>query len=175
SIEAGRLVLAPEPIDPADLIAEALEAHRAAAERKSRRLESAVPPDLPPVEGDRYRLLQVFANLVGNALKFTPLEGTVTVGADRLGTGEVRFFVADTGPGILEEDLPHLFEAYWTSPSHREPGSGLGLAISKRIVAAHGGRIWVESEPGVGSVFSFTLGRQPPPAEPVPLPSPGGE
>jgi PAS domain S-box-containing protein len=175
SIEAGRLVLAPEPIDPADLVAEALECHRPAAERKSRRLVGAVPPDLPTVEGDRYRLLQVFTNLVGNALKFTPLEGTVTVGAERFGAGEVRFFVADTGPGILEEDLPHLFEAYWKSPSHREPGSGLGLAICERIVTAHGGRIWVESEPGAGSVFSFTLGRRPPPAEPVPLPSPGGE
>lgn len=161
SIEAGRLVLLPERLDPADLIAEALEAHRTAAERKSRRLVGAVPPDLPWIEGDRYRLLQVFANLVGNALKFTPLEGTVTVGAERLGAGEVRFFVADTGPGILEGDLPHLFEAYWKSPSHREPGSGLGLAICERIVTAHGGRIWVESEPGAGSVFSFSLGRRP--------------
>lgn len=175
SIEAGRLVLAPEPIDPADLIAEVLECHSPAAERKSRRLVSAVPPDLPAVEGDRYRLLQVFANLVGNALKFTPLEGMITVGAERLGSGGVRFFVADTGPGIPESDLPHLFEAYWKSPSHREPGSGLGLAISAQIVAAHGGRIRVESQPGAGSVFSFTLGRRPPPAEPVPLPSPGGE
>lgn len=175
SIDAGRVVLAPEPLNPEDLVAETIETHRPAAERKGLRLASAVAPDLPTVEADRHRLLQVFANLVGNALKFTPLEGKVTVGAEQMGEDGVRFFVADTGRGIPAEDLPHLFEAYWKAPSHREPGSGLGLAIVKRIVEAHGGRIWVESGPGKGSVFSFTLGPPLPPAEPVPLPSPGGE
>jgi PAS domain S-box-containing protein len=170
SLESGRLVLRTESLDPAVLVTEVVDTHRPAAERKSLRLESAVPPDLPRVEGDRHRLFQVFDNLVGNALKFTPPGGAVTVGAERLG-GEVRFFVRDTGPGIPAEDLPHLFEAYWKAPSHREPGSGLGLSIARRIVEAHGGRLRVESEPGAGSVFSFTLGTPPPPAEPVPLPS----
>jgi PAS domain S-box-containing protein len=175
SIEAGRLVLRMETLDPGDLITEVVESHRPAAERKSLRLEGAVPPGLPAVEGDRYRLFQVFANLVGNALKFTPLGGRITVGAERMGEREVRLFVADTGPGIAAEDLPHLFEAYWKSALHREPGSGLGLAIAKRIVEAHGGRIRVESEPGTGSSFSFTLGSRPPSAEPVPLPLSSGE
>lgn len=157
SIEAGKLILERERLDAASLIAEVVESHRLGAASKSLRLESAVEPGPLVFSGDRHRLLQVFANLVGNALKFTPAEGKVTVGASRSGPGEIRFFVADTGLGISETELPHLFDPFWRSPSHGARGSGLGLSISQRIVEAHGGRIGVESAPGQGSVFSFTL------------------
>lgn len=155
-IEAGRgLVIEPEPEDVARLVADACAPFRHQAEERGLTLECDVPDDLPPVRADRERILQVFSNLLGNALKFTE-EGGITVGAEPA-DGAVRFTVADTGSGIPAEDLPHLFERFWQARKARRGGAGLGLAIAKGIVEAHGGQIWVESEEGVGSTFSFTI------------------
>src|SRR4029077_7436574 len=102
------------------------------------------------VYGDRDRLLQVLTNLVDNALKFTPKGGTVTVKSQVQGR-EIRFSVSDTGPGISAADRDRIFEPYWRASPTTQPGAGLGLAIAKQIVEQHGGRIWVESEEGLGS------------------------
>jgi len=155
--EEGRLVLDRERLDPAELVREVVESHLAAAERRALRLAVHAAAGTPPVEADR--LLRVLANLVGNALKFTPAGGRITVGAEPWGEAEVRFWIGDTGPGIAEEDQPHLFAPFWqaTSQPRGGTGTGLGLAIAKRIVEAHGGRLWVDSKPESGSVFSFTV------------------
>ena len=105
---------------------------------------------------DRDRLLQVLMNLIDNAIKFTPQGGTVTVRTEAQ-PHEVRFSVADTGPGIPEPDRARIFEPYWQAPSTAHLGAGLGLSIAKQIVEQHGGRIWVESVVGRGSKFIFTL------------------
>jgi len=157
-LDEGRLVLERERLAPGALIEEVVESHRPLADHKSLRLEAEVAPEIPEVDADRDRLLRVLANLVANALKFTPAGGRIVVGAERFAAGrEVRFYVADTGPGIAEEDLPHLFVPFWQAAPQSKGGSGLGLSIAKRIVEAHGGSVWVDSPPGEGSVFSFTL------------------
>jgi PAS domain S-box-containing protein len=106
------------------------------------------------VECDRERLLQVFGNLVGNAIKFCRPGDTITIAA-RPDGAYTRFSVADTGPGIADEAVPHLFDPYWSAPEHARRGAGLGLYIARGIVEAHGGRIWVET--GTGTTFSFTI------------------
>jgi signal transduction histidine kinase len=101
-------------------------------------------------------VLQVFGNLIGNAIKFTPKGGEIRI-LTSLDNGEVRFTVADSGPGIPPEHLSHVFDRYWQAKSTAKLGTGLGLSIAKGIVEAHGGRIWVESPPGYGAQFNFTL------------------
>ncbi|WP_395853761.1 PAS domain S-box protein [Cystobacter fuscus] len=155
-MEAGRLTVDRVPEQTAPLVKEAAELHRALAEEKSIQLTIAVPEDVPPVFADRDRVLQILSNLLGNALKFTPAGGQISLRAAPMGS-LVRFSVSDTGSGIAEEDLPHLFEPFWQAPAGRKQGAGLGLAIVKGLVDAHGGHIWVESSPGVGSTFFFTL------------------
>ncbi|HLL55656.1 MAG TPA: PAS domain S-box protein [Myxococcaceae bacterium] len=160
-IEARQLSMerAPQPVAP--LVQEALEAARPLAPTVT--FEGDVPERLPPVDADRDRVLQVLSNLIGNAVKFTPRGGRITVAAWPFGD-EVLFAVQDTGAGILPSHLEHIFDRFWKADvTDRRRGAGLGLAISKGIVEAHGGRIWVESEPGEGSTFFFTLmvARQP--------------
>jgi signal transduction histidine kinase len=113
---------------------------------------------VPPLYADRERILQAFSNLVGNAVKFTPSGGEVRIEAAANGD-EVVLSVVDTGSGISQADLGHVFDRYWQAKSRRRgrQGIGLGLVIVKGIVEAHGGRIWVESELGVGSRFSFSV------------------
>jgi len=114
------------------------------------------------VLADRSRIFQVFSNLVGNALKFTPKGGAIDV-RGRLNGDEALFTIADTGAGIPPENLPHLFDRFWQARETRRAGAGLGLYIAKGIVEAHGGRLWVESKLGVGTTFFFTLPRNPGP------------
>jgi signal transduction histidine kinase len=114
--------------------------------------------DIDEVRGDERRLLQVVFNLLSNAVKFTPPGGSVAASTAR-GDGEVQVSVSDTGPGIATEDHARIFEEFQQTSlgiSQRE-GTGLGLALSRRLVELHGGRIWVESVPGHGSRFVFTL------------------
>ena len=154
-VESGRLSLEREALAVGGLLDEAIELHRPLAEAHGLKLEREEEPGLPAVWADRVRVLQVFSNLIGNALRFTPEGGRVTVRARREGT-RVRFDVSDTGKGIAPEHLPHLFDRYWQVKRTRE-GAGLGLPIAKGLVEAHGGTIQVESMPGRGSTFSFTL------------------
>jgi two-component system, chemotaxis family, sensor kinase Cph1 len=100
---------------------------------------------------------QVLSNLVGNAIKFTPPGGSITVRAELAADGEVCLAVADTGPGIPNEQLPHIFGRFWQGKRTDRRGVGLGLAIAKAIVEAHRGRIWVESQVGSGTSFYFTV------------------
>lgn len=108
------------------------------------------------VAADRDALGRVLSNLIGNAVKFTPEGGTITVWSREVGN-EVVFAVADTGAGIDARELPHVFDRFWQSRTHRVPGAGLGLAIARGLVEAHGGRIWVESTRGTGTTFFFAL------------------
>ncbi|MBW3628744.1 MAG: HAMP domain-containing histidine kinase [Gemmatimonadetes bacterium] len=155
-MEAGKLAMNRSPQPAAPLALEAVEAQRGLAEKHSIALKSEVARDLPQVEADRDRLLQVFANLIGNAIKFTRAGGVITVRAES-SDGEVVFSVEDTGVGIRQEDIPCLFDAYWQATRTAHLGAGLGLSISKGIVEAHGGRIWTESELEKGSAFHFAI------------------
>jgi signal transduction histidine kinase len=119
-------------------------------------LESSVARALPEVYADRDRMVQVLSNLVGNALKFTPDGGAVIVSAELDGK-MVLVTVRDTGPGILAEDLPFVFDRFWQSKRTNRSGAGLGLSIARGVVLGHGGRIWMESTPGSGTIVRFTL------------------
>lgn len=154
-IQAGKLVIEPEPTDANTIVADAIELHESIAAKRGVKLQPDVPQILPTIHADRPRVLQVFSNLIGNALRFSPVQGTVTVGANAQGN-EVRFFVRDNGPGISEADQLHLFEPFWQARAGAG-GTGLGLTIARSIVEAHGGRIWTWSRPGKGSIFFFTL------------------
>jgi signal transduction histidine kinase len=155
-IEAGRLSIHRDRIAPQVLIESTAERYAPAAAEKSISLVVRAGEDLPYLQADEGRLLQVLANLVGNAIKFTPAGGSITLGAERCEDG-VRFDVADTGPGVPAQHLAHVFDRFWTTRMHNPHGAGLGLAISKGIVEAHDGRIWVESEEGAGTTFRFVL------------------
>ena len=112
--------------------------------------------DLPAVRADPARVLQVLSNLIGNAIKFTPAGGSITLSAART-VGPVQCSVTDTGPGIPAGQIPRLFGKFWQARRGDGRGVGLGLAIARGIVEAHGGTIDVRSEVGRGSVFSFAL------------------
>ncbi|MGI8400383.1 MAG: sensor histidine kinase [Gemmatimonadaceae bacterium] len=155
-MESGRLAIDLKAEDVNVIINDMIEMLRPLAEGSSIVLEPSVPEGLPSVLCDSARIQQVLSNLVGNAVKFTPRQGRITVCAELI-DGEVRFGVIDTGPGIPPEQVPHIFGQFWqASPSDRR-GIGLGLAIAKGIVEAHKGTIWVESHVGLGSTFYFTL------------------
>jgi len=152
-MEAGRFSVDPAPEQLRTIIAEARELLGAIAAAKNVNLVADVQDDSAIVRADRGRVLQVLSNLVGNAIKFTPEGGTVTISA-HVDDGEVVLAVADTGPGIAPEHVPHIFDRFWHSGTGG--GSGLGLAIARGIVQAHGGQIWVESSER-GALFRFTL------------------
>ncbi|HSY40128.1 MAG TPA: HAMP domain-containing sensor histidine kinase, partial [Polyangia bacterium] len=155
-IDAGAFSVDCGALGSGQVLLDAVEAERALASSASLELRLEAERDLPPIWADRARMLQVFENLVGNALKFTPKGGRITIGAIPQ-AGEVLFSVADTGAGISAENLPHVFDRFWRAERATRQGAGLGLPICKGIVEAHGGRIWVESVPGRGTTFSFTI------------------
>jgi len=157
-VDAGSLPVEPAPCPAGPLAAHALELDAALAEERGVTVRSLVPDDAPLVLADRERILQVLSNLLGNAVRFTPPGGAITLRADAC-EREVRFALEDTGPGIPPDDLPHVFDRFWRGQRSSRSGAGLGLAIARGIVEAHGGRIWAESVPGEGSTFYFTLPR----------------
>lgn len=155
-LEAGRLRITPrwQPIEPvlsktADTLAPIVAA-------KSITFAVRVAPGLPEVYADSDRVAQVLSNLVGNAVKFTPEGGTVGVEATIDGKS-VLVAVRDSGPGIPVDDLPFVFDRFWQSRRTNRSGAGLGLAIARGIVLGHGGKIWIESAAGTGTVVRFTL------------------
>jgi PAS domain S-box-containing protein len=155
-MEAGRFSLERQRLRTAQVVHDVLDAHQSLAVAGSLELRSDAASDLPEVWADRDRLLQVFENLIGNALKFTPPGGSVTLSAAPRGD-EVLFCVSDTGAGIAADDLPHVFDRFWQARGTAKLGAGLGLPIVKGIVEAHGGHVWVDSTPGHGSTFCFTI------------------
>ncbi|NOK61659.1 MAG: hypothetical protein GFH27_549313n67 [Chloroflexi bacterium AL-W] len=175
--DAGQLPLYPELIDPRDLLEHTQKtfAEQARTQQVSLRIEA--PEDLPDIDGDEQRLAQVMGNLVANALRHTPEEGTITLVAEHStnhrtqslvladqailpATASIVLRVRDTGSGIDQEMLPHIFDRFWRADRARtrtHGGAGLGLAIVKQIVAAHGGKVWAESAPGQGTTISVAL------------------
>lgn len=155
-VEAGRLTIERKPVVSSGLLKEVVELHRGLAQEKNLQLDVSVPREAPSILADRGRILQVFANLVGNAIKFTPAGGRITVAVER-DEYDARFRVSDTGPGIPLEQQAHLFETFWQTPPSKGGGAGLGLSICKAIVEAHGGSIWLDRREGQGTTVLFTI------------------
>jgi signal transduction histidine kinase len=155
-IQAGTLAVKRAPTAPDAIISSTAELLGAIAQERGIGFSVDVAAGLPNVDVDRERAVQVLSNLLANALKVTTKGGRVAIGALG-GADEVVFFVRDSGPGIEAAELPRLFERYWRSKKSTYKGAGLGLSIARGIVEAHSGRIWAESQVGVGSTFFFTL------------------
>lgn len=160
-IESGQFKVSLNPVNPRQIIKNVINNISAQASAKKLKLEMSLPDKVPLVMADKERLTQVFDNLILNAVKFTPQDGTITVSA--IDKGDlVVFSVADTGIGIEKKDHQKVFEKFYqvNSGSNRsKSGTGLGLAIVKSIVEIHGGAVWVESELGKGSNFQFIIPR----------------
>lgn len=162
-LDAGVLGWQVEPSSMSDLISDTLESMRVQAEEKNIKLSGWVDPAVDPVLMNSHKIQRVLYNLIQNAIRHTPTDGTVFIEARQHGdSGQVQVDVIDSGEGIEEKDLPRVFDQFYRgekSRSRETGGAGLGLAIAQRIVEAHQGRIWVESRRGAGSRFSFTLPR----------------
>jgi PAS domain S-box-containing protein len=156
SIESGHLSVTPRPEVVRELVDEAVETIQPVASSRHLRILLELPSEPLRVRADRGRVLQVLANILGNAVKFTPPSGTIAVKAHR-DDSAVTFVVADTGPGITPDQLRYVFDRFWQAQETAKAGTGLGLAICKGIIEQHGGRIWVESRAGAGASFFFTL------------------
>jgi PAS domain S-box-containing protein len=156
-MQTGRFQLELRPWTPGALVAGAVDQAGPQAATQRVALRVVVEPGLPAVRADRDRVLQVFSNLLGNALKFTPEGGEIEVRAWHDGPARVAFAVRDNGPGIPPEHQRHVFDRFWQSDRCDRRGTGLGLSICKGIVECHGGEIAVDSKPGLGSTFRFTL------------------
>lgn len=155
SIEAGMLAVTRAAADPADVVSEAVETFQAEASRSGMSLTAEIAPGVPRVPFDAARILQVLCNLLSNALKFTPAQGSIVVSLQHI-DHDVVFCVSDTGEGIPDDKLEAVFERFVRlTPTGR--GVGLGLFISKCIVQGHGGRIWAENRTGRGATFCFTV------------------
>jgi signal transduction histidine kinase len=158
-IETGRIKLELRPVCLAAIVDEVVRLLRHEFEARQQILSLDAPPDLPPVRADRARLAQVLTNLLGNAYKYTPPGGSIRLRAE-VQNGTVLCSVADTGIGISPQDQEKLFEKFFRAEDEfvrQVEGTGLGLSIAKSIIELQGGEIWVESELGKGSVFSFTV------------------
>jgi signal transduction histidine kinase len=157
-IETGQIVQEMKEVSLRQIVRDSIEGQRNLAKEKGIRLKVEIPESLPPIKGSAPRLQQVITNLVNNAINYTP-KGTVTIRV-RARDRDLLVEVIDTGIGIPPADLPKLFEDFFRASNVESKGTGLGLSISRRIVEAHGGKIWVESpcpETKRGSKFSFTL------------------
>lgn len=158
--EAGQLRLEKRAVDPGELIRQVVERMSLRALEKSIALDAQAAEGLPEIQADPERLTQAVTNLVDNALRYTPPGTYVTVSAYPVPGGGVELSVADTGPGISPEELPHVFDRFWRAEKSRNRatgGSGLGLTIVKQLVEAHSGRVGVESQPGAGTQFRIQL------------------
>ncbi|MCI0649245.1 MAG: ATP-binding protein, partial [Chloroflexi bacterium] len=157
--EAGELPLTRRPTPPAELLERAVAAHAPQARQKEIALQVEAAAGLPAVDVDPDRMAQVLDNLVGNALRYTPAGGRISLGA-RPDPAGVVLMVEDSGPGVPAGELPFIFERFYRGDKSRQRaagGSGLGLAIARAIVEAHGGRIAAESAPGEGLAVAIEL------------------
>jgi signal transduction histidine kinase len=153
-LTSDKVVLDFQLLDPPQVVDEALEPLLPQIQEK--KLHVKVTMDgLPGMEADAWAMKRLFMNLLGNAVLYGRAGGTIEVGGEEE-DGMIRFWVKDDGPGIREQNLPHIFEQFHTTAAGHK-GSGLGLAIARQVVQAHGGRIWVESREGEGASFYFTL------------------
>ena len=157
-LEVHRLKLETQLEDVASILSEVFQTFEPMAQAKSISMLLKRNREFDQILCERRRIVRVFSNLIGNAIKFTPPGGTVKIGVED-SDGEIVFSVQDTGTGIPPEQLPHVFERYWQADETARKGTGLGLAIAKGFVEAHGGRIWAESQIGRGSVFRFSMPR----------------
>lgn len=157
-LQAGKFPLDLEDVRVVTIFGQMEETFCPLAAKRQVHLAAVPPEDGVAVRADPLRVSQLVGNLVGNAIKFTPEHGSVTIRAAADGN-HVAFHIADTGPGVAQADMRHLFDNFWQARRNDHRGVGLGLAIAKGIVEAHGGKIWCESAPGQGSTFSFTLPR----------------
>jgi len=155
-LEAGRLTVSPAPCSADGLLREATDLFSGVATSKGIQLARGVEEPGILVRADHDRVLQVLSNLLGNALKFTPKGGRITMSVERRNSS-ARFAVSDTGPGIARDHVSHVFDRFWRPKESTKAGTGLGLFIARGIVEAHGGRIWVESDPGHGATFYFSM------------------
>lgn len=156
-IESGLVPLVKTPVAIGEVIGQVVERLSPQAERAGLTVDINNAGGLPRVMADAERISQVLVNIVHNAIKFTPAGGKITVSA-RVEGGRMLVSVTDTGIGIAPEDLPRVFERFYKADKSRSSGgTGLGLAIAKHIVQLHGGKIWVESQQGKGSTFTFSL------------------
>ncbi|HEY9899695.1 MAG TPA: ATP-binding protein [Pantanalinema sp.] len=156
-MESGQFAIEPRALDLAELVPQAIAGFRPAVDKKGVTLSAAIAPELPEVSADPDRITQILGNLLSNAVKFTPPGGEIRVSAHPRGQSVV-LEVANDGPGIPPEALPHMFERFFQTESGRQAGgTGLGLSIVKSLVEAHGGEVWVESTPGKDTTFRFTL------------------
>lgn len=157
-LHAGKFKLDLEEVEVVTIFHQAVETFRPLAEKRNVYFDAVPPDDGVAVRADPFRVSQLVGNIVGNAIKFTPEHGNVTMRAVANGN-HVAIHVTDTGPGIAPTDIDHLFDDFWQARNDDHRGVGLGLAIAKGVVEAHGGKIWCDSVPGRGSTFSFTLPR----------------
>ena len=157
-LQAGKFTLDLEDVAVVMIFRQAEETFRPQAAKRHIQLEAIPPEDGVAVRADPLRVSQIVGNIMGNAIKFTPERGSVTIRSAANGN-HVAFHITDTGPGIAPSDMDHLFDNFWQARRNDHGGVGLGLAIAKGVVEAHGGRIWCDSAPGRGSTFSFTLPR----------------
>ena len=158
-LETDQLELELEPVNLNDLLSDVMESMQAVANARAISMEGIFAADLPTVHAEMIKIQRVLTNLIQNALRHTPEQGTISLCTHALSTG-VQIDVADSGEGVAAEDLPHIFEQFYRgekSRSRETGGAGLGLAIAQRIIEAHHGQIWVESEPGHGAKFSFII------------------
>jgi PAS domain S-box-containing protein len=161
SLDAGRLSLKISELPAMDLLSQTAETLSGTASASGIAFNVDAADATGNVCCDPSRVMQIFGNVVGNAVKFTPKGGSITISAS--GAGEhVQFAVRDTGPGIAPAMLEHLFERYWQAEAGAQKGRGLGLYIAKQLVEAQGGRMWAESRPGAGTTIFFTLPRSNP-------------
>lgn len=156
AIEGGALKVNLQDDDLGQIVDHALDLLRPLASERDQELTVDVPAGIR-VRGDRERLTQVLSNIVGNAIKFTPIGGWIRIQGRIVDGSMVEMNVSDSGSGIAPEHLPRIFERFWRGTRPQRGGVGLGLAIAKGVVEAHGGTIWAESPPGAGAIFRFTL------------------
>jgi signal transduction histidine kinase len=167
-MEAGQQILVYTELAPDELVTHALEQVTQLAHDRGLTLTTECAAALPRLVGDTDKLQRTLVNLLGNALKFTPSGGAVTVAAHAsTDAAAVHFSVTDTGPGIPREAFDYIFEKFGQVAMHHTSGqrsTGLGLTFCKMVVEAHGGRIWVDSELGQASTFTCTIPCRPPAA-----------